>query len=67
MVFDIKNSAVIVYIVLLISGLITRLMMRAGILAIPMHRSSHKQVTPRSGGVGIIAGFIAGLWLYDSI
>ena len=67
MVLDIKNSAVIVCIVLLVSGLVTRLMMRAGILAVPTHRSSHKKATPMSGGVGIIAGVITGLCLYDSI
>jgi UDP-GlcNAc:undecaprenyl-phosphate GlcNAc-1-phosphate transferase len=67
MVLDIKNSAVIVCIVLLVSGLVTRLMMRAGILAVPTHRSSHKKTTPLSGGVGIIAGVITGLCLYDSI
>jgi UDP-GlcNAc:undecaprenyl-phosphate/decaprenyl-phosphate GlcNAc-1-phosphate transferase len=67
MVLDIKNSAVIVGIVLVVSGLITRLMMRAGILAVPMHRSSHKKATPSSGGVGIISGVVVGLCLYESI
>lgn len=41
----------------LISLLVTRLMIRIGIADVPTRRSSHKSITPKSGGLGIIAGF----------
>ena len=48
-----------------ISLLGTWIMIRIGIKDMPIHRSSHKMPTPRSGGVGIIAGFAAAmLYLY---
>ncbi len=47
------------------SALGTWIMIRIGIKDIPVHRSSHKMPTPRSGGMGIIAGFGAAmLYLY---
>jgi len=43
----------------LISLLMTRVMIGVNIHDTPVHRSSHKKITPRSGGVGIIVGFLA--------
>jgi len=43
----------------LVSLLMTRLMIGVNIHDTPVHRSSHKKITPRSGGVGIIVGFAA--------
>lgn len=46
---------------------ITRLMIQIGIADVPTRRSSHKAVTPKSGGIGIIAGFFfAMVFLYIS-
>lgn len=42
---------------LAISYLATKLMIRVDIHDVPIRRSSHKNITPKSGGVGIIIGF----------
>jgi UDP-N-acetylmuramyl pentapeptide phosphotransferase/UDP-N-acetylglucosamine-1-phosphate transferase len=48
-----------------VSALGAWVMIRIGIKDVPVHRSSHKMPTPRSGGMGIIAGFsTAMLYLY---
>jgi UDP-GlcNAc:undecaprenyl-phosphate GlcNAc-1-phosphate transferase len=47
----------------LISLLLTRLMIAAGILAIPEARSAHNQSTPTAGGVAIVISFLAGAGL----
>lgn len=44
-----------------ISALVTRMMIAIGIKDVPNQRSSHKTPTPKSGGVGIIAGFFSGM------
>jgi UDP-GlcNAc:undecaprenyl-phosphate/decaprenyl-phosphate GlcNAc-1-phosphate transferase len=44
-----------------VSLLVTRLMIRIGIADVPNRRSSHKAVTPKSGGMGIIAGFFTAM------
>lgn len=40
-----------------VAALVTRFMIHVNIHDTPVHRSSHNEVTPRSGGVGIIVGF----------
>ncbi|HCI48465.1 MAG: hypothetical protein A2977_01850 [Alphaproteobacteria bacterium RIFCSPLOWO2_01_FULL_45_8] len=45
----------------LIALLVTRLMIRIGIVDIPSRRSSHKSATPKSGGMGIIVGFFSAM------
>ena len=48
-----------------LSFAITYIMVRIGIHDVPVQRSSHKEITPKSGGIGIISGFFFGmLWLY---
>ena len=42
----------------LVSAILTRVMIGAGVSDIPDHRSSHSEVTPTSGGVGILAAVI---------
>jgi UDP-N-acetylmuramyl pentapeptide phosphotransferase/UDP-N-acetylglucosamine-1-phosphate transferase len=44
-----------------------RLAVKRGLLDIPNERSSHKVPTPRSGGIGIIAGVLGGLGLAMAI
>lgn len=43
----------------LLSSIVTRCMIFFNIQDIPVERSSHKEITPRSGGVGILIGFYA--------
>ena len=45
----------------LLSAALVRLMIGRGVLDIPGHRSSHDRPTPKGGGVGIAAAFLAGL------
>lgn len=45
----------------LVSVLVTRLMIHVGIADVPNRRSSHKSITPKSGGMGIIMGFFAAM------
>lgn len=45
----------------LISAVIVRLMIRAGVMDVPGHRSSHNRPTPKGGGIGIMAAFLAGM------
>ena len=42
----------------LVSAILTRVMIGAGVSDIPDHRSSHSEVTPTSGGVGILSAVI---------
>jgi UDP-N-acetylmuramyl pentapeptide phosphotransferase/UDP-N-acetylglucosamine-1-phosphate transferase len=44
-----------------LAALITRVMMRVGVRAVPNHRSSHQQSIPNSGGMAIAAGFVFGM------
>lgn len=44
-----------------VSLLVTRLMIYIGIADVPNRRSSHKSITPKSGGMGIIAGFFTAM------
>lgn len=44
-----------------VAALITRFMARVSILDIPNHRSSHQVVTPKSGGVALVAAFVGGV------
>ncbi|MHA6289009.1 MraY family glycosyltransferase [Maricaulis sp. CAU 1757] len=46
---------------LLIAALIARMSLQAGVIDMPNGRSSHAAPTPRGGGLGILAGFFAGL------
>ena len=46
---------------ILLSLVVTRLMMRVNIADIPNARSSHKNPTPKSGGVAIAVAFLVGL------
>ncbi len=41
----------------LLSAIITRVMIVVNIKDIPVDRSSHKQITPRAGGVGLLSAF----------
>ena len=41
--------------------LATRVMIRVGIHDVPVRRSSHQRITPKSGGMGIIVGFFFGM------
>lgn len=41
----------------LLSAVVTRLMISLNIQDIPVARSSHKEITPRAGGVGLLLGF----------
>ncbi|AIL12928.1 hypothetical protein IM40_04440 [Candidatus Paracaedimonas acanthamoebae] len=43
----------------LLSWIITQLMIFLNIQDIPVERSSHKKITPRAGGVGLLIGFYA--------
>ena len=45
--------------------LVSWLMIRVGIMDHPNLRSSHKKPTPRAGGVGILAGFLAAFFLIE--
>ncbi len=45
----------------LLSAAVVRLMIRFGTLDYPGLRSSHTQPTPKGGGVGIVAAFLAGM------
>lgn len=42
---------------------VRRWLVRRGVLDLPGPRSSHRVPTPRGGGLGMVAGFLAGLWL----
>ena len=44
-----------------IALVVTRLMILIGIADVPTRRSSHKAITPKSGGMGIIVGFFSGM------
>jgi UDP-GlcNAc:undecaprenyl-phosphate GlcNAc-1-phosphate transferase len=45
----------------LISALVVRAMITAGVMDLPNARSSHAVPTPRGGGVGIVVGFLLGV------
>ena len=45
----------------LLSAAVVRVMIRVGTLDHPGARSSHSQPTPKGGGVGIVAAFLAGM------
>lgn len=47
--------------------LVERLASRIGLLDRPNHRSSHAQVRPRGGGLGIVVGTLAGLVVVDLV
>ena len=49
-----------------LSAAITRLMIWVGIKDLPVHRSSHDEVTPRGGGIGIILGFFVCMYYFFS-
>ena len=50
-----------------LSALLTWLMMRANIMAVPNRRSSHRQPVPNSGGVAIVVTFFAGYAVVHSM
>ena len=56
----------LVFVVLLIiaTTLVTRLMLKVGIMALPNHRSSHDKPTPSGGGVGAVAVITVAISLY---
>ena len=43
------------------SGLIVRLMTRAGVMDLPDARKAHDRPVPKGGGVGVVAAFMAGM------
>ncbi|OJX12786.1 MAG: hypothetical protein BGO77_07910 [Caedibacter sp. 37-49] len=45
----------------LLSVIVTRVMIVINIKDIPVDRSSHKEITPRAGGVGLLSGFYISL------
>jgi UDP-GlcNAc:undecaprenyl-phosphate GlcNAc-1-phosphate transferase len=47
----------------LFSGIIVRIMIAVGVPDRPDARKAHTQVTPKSGGVGIVAAFLLGFFL----
>lgn len=47
--------------ILVLSYIATLIMIRVGIHDVPIRRSSHQKITPKSGGVGIIIGFFFGM------
>lgn len=47
------------------SGFVTWLSLRAGVLDIPVERSSHTKATPRAGGLGLVAGLGAALLMAE--
>ncbi len=47
----------------LLSALLVRLMMGAGVMDTPDRRKSHSRPTPKGGGVGIVAAFLAGMYV----
>jgi hypothetical protein len=52
------------------SGIVVRVMISIGVPDHPDPRKSHSQVTPKSGGVGIVAAFLLGvimLYRYGSV
>jgi UDP-GlcNAc:undecaprenyl-phosphate GlcNAc-1-phosphate transferase len=52
------------------SGIVVRVMIAVGVPDHPDPRKSHSQVTPKSGGVGIVAAFLLGvllLYRYGSV
>ena len=51
---------------LVATGVAIPLLRRARVLDVPNHRSSHVDVTPRGGGVGVVAGVAAGVLLGGS-
>ncbi len=54
----------------LFSGIVVRVMISIGVPDHPDARKSHSQVTPKSGGVGIVAAFLLGvvmLYRYGSV
>jgi len=54
----------------LFSGIVVRVMIAVGVPDHPDPRKSHDQVTPKSGGVGIVAAFLLGvllLYFYGSV
>ena len=48
---------------LVATGVAIPLLRRARVLDVPNHRSSHIDVTPRGGGIGVVAGVAAGVLL----
>jgi len=51
----------------LLTGILRQYAFAHGLLDIPNDRSSHKTPTPRGGGIGIVAAFLAGLVLFAAI
>ena len=54
----------------LFSGIVVRVMISVGVPDHPDPRKSHSEVTPKSGGVGIVAAFLLGvllLYRYGSV
>ncbi len=52
------------------SGIVVRVMIAVGVPDHPDPRKSHSQITPKSGGVGIVAAFLLGvllLYYYGSV
>jgi len=49
----------------LLSWIVTRAMIFVNIQDIPVERSSHKKITPRAGGVGILTGFLVSVMIQD--
>jgi UDP-GlcNAc:undecaprenyl-phosphate GlcNAc-1-phosphate transferase len=45
----------------LVSAVVVRAMINAGVMDLPNERSSHAVPTPRGGGVGIVVGFLLGI------
>ena len=47
----------------LLSALLVRMMIGAGVMDTPNRRKSHTMPTPKGGGVGIVAAFLAGMYV----
>ncbi len=57
-------NIIISALVFIASALLTKMMIRINISAIPLERSSHTHPTPTAGGVGIILSFLVGLNIF---
>ena len=53
--------SVALVVALVVTGVVIPLLRRARVLDVPNHRSSHVDVTPRGGGIGVVAGVAAGV------
>ena len=47
----------------LLSALLVRMMIGVGVMDTPDRRKSHTRATPKGGGVGVVAAFLAGMYV----